>query len=141
MEELTHILITENCSLVLRDTDGSVHKYHGRGVADLYRLLTEEPELLRGAIVADKVVGRGAASLMILGEVAGFHTLLLSENALAFLGKSDVRFSYDRLVPHIINRQGNGICPVESLTSQAHDPREAFVLITDFISHNSNKKT
>ncbi len=141
MEELIHILTAENCSLVLRATDGVVHKCYGRGVADLYRLLTEEPELLRGATVADKVVGRGAASLMILGEVAAFHTLLLSEKALGFLKKSDVKFTFDTLVPHIINRQGNGICPVESLTSQAQDPQEAFELITGFISQNSNKNT
>ena len=32
--------------------------FRERGVADLFRLLHEEPQLLRGAFIADKVIGR-----------------------------------------------------------------------------------
>ena len=45
--------------------------FRERGVADLFRLLREEPQLLRGAFIADKVVGKGAAALMVLGGVEG----------------------------------------------------------------------
>ncbi len=38
--------------------------FRERGVADLFRLQHEEPQLLRGAFIADKVVGKGAAALM-----------------------------------------------------------------------------
>ena len=38
--------------------------FRERGVADLFRLLREEPQLLRGAFIADKVVGKGAAALV-----------------------------------------------------------------------------
>ena len=45
--------------------------FRERGVADLFRLLREEPQLLRGAFIADKVVGKGAAALMVLGGGEG----------------------------------------------------------------------
>ena len=52
--------------------------FRERGVADLFRLLHEEPQLLRGAFIADKVVGKGAAALMVLGGVEGFFAGVVS---------------------------------------------------------------
>lgn len=44
-----------------------IRTFTRRGVADLYDLLVQEPEFLHGASVADKVIGKAAASLMVLG--------------------------------------------------------------------------
>lgn len=52
--------------------------FRERGVADLFRLLHEEPQLLRGAFIADKVVGKGAAALMVLGGVEGLFADVVS---------------------------------------------------------------
>ena len=56
-------LLAEGCSCVIRNGE-TMRSFHERGVSDLWRLLHEEPELLRGAFIADKVVGKGAAALM-----------------------------------------------------------------------------
>ncbi len=140
MKELTDILISEDCSLVMRTATGKIRKFHGRGVEDLYKLLNDEPAALRGAEIADKVVGRGAATLMILGGVAKLYTPVLSEKAAEILAASDVCYSYDKLVPNIINRRGDGICPVEALTSTAGSVKEAYKLITKFITDQRKKK-
>ena len=52
-------------------------QYHRRGVIDLYELLRDAPETLAGATIADKVVGRGAAALMVLGKIKRLHTGVL----------------------------------------------------------------
>ena len=49
------LLFAEKCSCVIRNGD-SMRIFRERGVRDLWRLLHEEPELLDGAFVADKVV-------------------------------------------------------------------------------------
>ena len=67
-EQTVGLLFAEKCSCVVRNGD-EVRIFRERGVKDLYRLLREEPQLLDGAFVADKVVGKGAAALMILGGV------------------------------------------------------------------------
>ena len=72
MGELVSLLHEGGYSLVLQK-DGKIHTFSERGVADLYRLRSENPELLQGAFLADKVVGKGAAALMILGGVAELH--------------------------------------------------------------------
>ena len=74
------LLFAEKCSCVIRNGD-SMRIFRERGVADLFRLQHEEPQLLRGAFIADKVVGKGAAALMVLGGVEGLFADVVSRPA------------------------------------------------------------
>lgn len=131
--DLVQILHSGSHSLVV--SSRGVHTYDGRGISDLYRLLSDGENLLAGASVADKVVGKGAAALMILGGVDELHTDVISEAAIALLDDSDVKVTYDERVPHIINRTGDGYCPVEVLCSECKTAAECLPLITDFITN------
>ena len=64
--------------------------FRERGVADLFRLQHEEPQLLRGAFIADKVVGKGAAALMVLGGVEGLFADVVSRPALELLAGAGI---------------------------------------------------
>ena len=134
MNELIDILDNQNASLVIRDAQGAIHTLHGRGVSDLHNILHNMPQWLNGAMVADKVVGRGAAALMILGGVKQLHTVLISEPAIEFLEKAHVKFSYGKRVPAIVNQAGTGFCPVETLTANCTSPQESLPLIDQFVS-------
>ena len=107
--------------------------FRERGVKDLYRLLREEPQLLDGAFVADKVVGKGAAALMILGGVEELFADVVSRAALDLLAAAGKAVAYTVAVPHIINRAGDGICPVEQLCAEAQTAEECLPLIEGFI--------
>ena len=134
MRQLVDMLKRGDCTLAMRCADGSVHTYNERGVKTLYTLLTTHPELLQGAIVADRVVGRGAAALMIAGGVAQLHALVASESAIALLETSSVVFTSSQCVPAIINRAGTGPCPVEALTADAPTIADAISRIATFLS-------
>lgn len=47
---------------------GKMTTYSKRGVADLYRILVSEPELLLNSYIADKVVGKGACGTYGVGK-------------------------------------------------------------------------
>ena len=81
MNQLVQQLRTGRHTLVVVADGGSVRTFDGRGVADLYRLWSEQPAVLRGASVADKVVGKGAAALMIAGSVREVYAEVVSEAA------------------------------------------------------------
>ena len=49
MEELINLLHTGGYSCVI-DNEGKIRTFTQRGVADLYDLLTREPEFLKGAL-------------------------------------------------------------------------------------------
>lgn len=112
---------------------GKMMTYSRRGVADLYRILVSEPEILLDSYVADKVVGKGAAALMVLGKVSRLHTHIISIPALALLRNAGINVDYDIKVEYIINREGNGRCPVETLCDGTDKPEEMLPLIAGFL--------
>lgn len=137
IEALVGILHTENCSCVIFNA-GIISRYHQKGVKDLFTLLNNEPEKLDGAIIADKVIGKGAAALMILGKVKRVYADVISQPALSLFNNARIEVSYGMCVPNIINRTKTGICPVETLCIKCKTPEECLPLITQFI--NENKK-
>lgn len=135
MNELKQYLDKEGVLGVVRSTAGDIRLFQRRGVIDLYTLLTQEPDFMRGGCMADKVIGRGAALLLVKGGIAEVYARLISSSALEVLRASDVVVTFDKEVEHIINRDGTGICPVEKLTSGISDPDEAFLLIGEFLKN------
>ena len=86
-------LFAERCSCVIRN-GSDMRVFYERGVKDLYRLLKEEPGLLRGAFVADKVVGKAAAALLALGGVEEVFADVISRPAIDLLEKIAVGTGY-----------------------------------------------
>lgn len=132
--ELTAILRHGNHSLAVAMADGTVATFDSRGIADLYRLLDQTPHLLRGTDIADKVVGKGAAALMIAGRVNSVHAIVISTPARRLLETSSVEVTFDCEVPAIRNRRGDGICPVEALCMDCTTADECLPRIKTFIN-------
>ncbi len=140
MEQLREILHSGNHTLVVRSASGEIRTFDRRGVADLYELLTAHADFLHGAEVADKVVGRAAASLMLLGGVRRLHTDVISSLALTLFADAAVEVEFDTEVPHIINRAGDGWCPLETRCKDCRTPDECFGQIESFMNEiNKNK--
>lgn len=122
MKQLIDILHNEGLTLVIKSADGNLHRFTQRGVKDLVSLVSECPEVLQGAIIADKAVGKAAAACMVVGGVRQVHADVMSEPALAMLQNHSVDAQYGQLVDHIINRTGTDWCPMERLSRDEDDP-------------------
>lgn len=131
-QQLIDRLHAEGCSCVIYNNDHT-HLFHKRGVQDLHQLLRTSPDTLRGAMIADKVVGKGAAVLMTAGGVRWVYADVISQSALEFLLTHNIEAEYGRVVPNIINRAGTDICPVEKLCMQCESIEDALTLIDEFI--------
>ena len=132
MNELIDILHNEGLTLVVRSKNGEIHRFTQRGVKDLLTLVTEQPEVLKDALVADKAVGKAAASCMIVGGVKQVHADVMSEPALKLLQVHNVKAEYTTLVHHIINRTGDDWCPMERLSHDESDPATIIKKIQNF---------
>lgn len=95
----------------------------GRGITPLLKLYDEGE--LKGCIVVDKIVGKAAAMLLAVGGVSACHALTVSESALAFLKQKGIPIAYECCVPHIINRKGDGLCPMEQAVLELTDEKKA----------------
>lgn len=103
---------------------GRIYKSSLRGITALMQLIKNN--MLNGAYVADKVVGKSAALLFILGGVRQLYAETISEPALKVLEQNGVALTYGKTVPNILNRQGDGICPMEKKVLNIDDPQKAF---------------
>lgn len=131
MNDLTNLLHCGNHSLVV--ANGEVCTFNGRGIADLYDIWSNDPGFLDGASIADKVMGKGAAALVILGHTAELYADIISESALELLRKSPVKVYFGQIVIHIVNRAGDGICPIEILCRNCNTAEECLPLIIEFM--------
>jgi len=109
--------------------DDEVYSSQKKGIAPIMEILWENPEILRGAAVADKVIGKAAALLLIKGRVATLYAKVISKHAYAVLMNSAVQISYDNQVAFIINRNNTGMCPMEEAVLGIDDADAAYELL------------
>ena len=105
--------------------DGKLHAGRGRGVMPLLDFSDRTPELLRGATVVDKVIGRAAAALLIAGGARAVFGETMSADAREFLEKHGVAAGYGKLVPRILNFDRSDLCPLEKSVAGIDDPAAA----------------
>ena len=112
-------------------TDGeAVYTSTERGVKPLVRFL-EAGQIPAGFSAADKVVGRATAYLYVHLKVKEVYSQVISQPAVNVLRENGIGVCYDKLVPNIINRKGDGICPFEAAVMEIHDPEQAYAAIRD----------
>ena len=122
MEQILHhgqsIALIKNHNVIFTD--------RSRGVMPLLKLLDKQPELLRDALVVDKIIGKAAAMLLTLGGGKEIHTYMLSQNGRAFLERHHIPVTAQCDIDMIQNRQKDGICPFEKSVLDTEDLEEAY---------------
>ncbi len=108
--------------------DETLYTSEKRGVVPVLEKLEQNIDI-RGFSAADKVVGKAAAMLFYLAGISFLHTEVLSIPAKEFLEKSNIVFSYDILTDKIINRSGDGLCPMETAVMDIDSAEEGFKAI------------
>lgn len=132
MENIIERLHREGYSCVVANND-EVRTFSRRGVADLYGLLMTDAGFLRGASIADKVVGKAAATLMILGGVSKLYTDIISAPALTLLRDAGLGVEFLQMVPFIKNRDGSGWCPLEMECLRLDEVENIYPVIERFM--------
>lgn len=135
IEDLIHLLHEGNHSLVV--ANGEVCTFDGRGVSDLYNLFKEVPGFLRGASLADKIVGKAAATLMVLGGIREVYADIICLSAIDLLRSNRIQLNYGIVVPNITNRTRTGLCPLEIRCQDYLTPQDCLIQIEEFITLQS----
>lgn len=128
LKKIRTILGAGEYSCVAVSASENVFTSRLRGVRPLLNWL-DEGEDLSGAVVADRVVGNGAAFLYVLLGVSRVHAGVMSRAAQATLESHGIKASADELVDRILNRTQDGFCPIESAVMGIDDPEEALAAI------------
>jgi len=128
--ERAKVLLSDSGASFVAVKEGEEHISNDKGIAPILKILQETPDFLKGAFVADKVIGKAAALLLRYAGVERLYTRTLSQLAVQVLDDSFMTYEYDQLVPNIINRTGDGMCPMEQKVLNISDPVEAYKLLS-----------
>ena len=113
-------LVRGGKSVVIAREGRIVAQEDGHGVAPLLRLLSARE--LRGALVYDKVIGRAAAAICIVGAAKEVHAEVMGEDARSMLTKHGIVASSEVMAKQILNRDRSGSCPLEATVSVLDEP-------------------
>ena len=112
----TDIMENESCGPYLIITNRTLDRawcYSEHGIIRLWQAATNSAHILKDADVEDSIVGKAAALLMVYGGVKSVKAGVLSESGKDVLDYYNIPCEYQTLVPYIVNRKGDGVCPME----------------------------
>jgi len=107
---------------IVIEGDTITYKEKGRGVKPILTLCKRG--VLNNVCVVDKVVGKAAAMVMTYAGVKMCYAITISKHALKWFEDYGVIVKYDNLVEYIVNRRGDGMCPMECATKELEDDRD-----------------
>ena len=125
------ILETQELSLVVVKSGATIFTSKASGVLGLVNAIISCGSTMRGASVADRVIGRAAALLCVYSGVLEVYAALASEPGRHVLEKHKIPIEYHDIVPNILDRNRVGMCPFEKLTEKIESPEEAFLSIVE----------
>lgn len=134
-ERLKALLAEENLTCVLSDGNRLI-KSRERGVKPLIGFI-ESGKSFKGFTAADKVVGKAAALLYALMGVSSLYASVISEGALTVCKSFGISVEYGALAQNIINRRGDGFCPMEQAVADISDPQTAFNAVKEKLKNLS----
>jgi len=121
-------------SCVIIKNDLIVHTANGQGIAPLISIYENKPEVLKGAFVVDKIIGKAAAMMIVLGSAKRAYGEIMSAAGHDYLVAHGCRADYGERIDVVTNRSGDGICPLENSVLDTDDPEAGYRLLKETIS-------
>lgn len=121
LEELKEILHEKNASLVVCYSNGEIKEYYQDRIIDIKNILQADANSLQGAVIADKVIGKVAGSILTVAGVKEIYADVISSLAIPILEANNVKYEYETKVDYIRNKDNTGMCPMEHRYQNEND--------------------
>lgn len=99
-----------------------------RGVKPLLDFLASGKDFA-GFSAADKTVGAGAAHIYVLLGVKNVWARVISVHGREILEENGIEACFEEEVPYIVNRTGDGMCPIEKCVGDTKNSTDALCKI------------
>lgn len=101
-------------SLVVLYANGEWKAYYQNRITDIKEILQHDKMALQGAVIADKVIGKVAGSILAVAGVKEIYADVMSQYAIPVLEENGIQYEYKNLVDYIQNNDKTGMCPMEN---------------------------
>lgn len=133
LAEARKMILDETATCILMRDGKIIHTGSGRGVKPLLAAYEQKPGLLQGAVLADKIIGKAAAMIAVLGGVRQVFALTMSTAARDYLSAHGIPSCCDHEVEMIYNRTGDGLCPLEQSVLELSEPEAGYRALKETI--------
>ncbi len=127
-----HALHADSLAFVIAKDGALLRTGTDEGIGELIEVIDALGEAVHGACLADKVVGKAVAMIARVAKMREVYAVFASEAARDTFARENIPLEYDRLVPQILDKRGDGPCPMEQLTLPIDDPHQAMIALRDF---------
>ncbi len=127
------------CVMMKEDSLG-VYTSKDHGIKPILAPLNEDSTFFEEGWVADQVIGKSAAMLLVKGGVCGIYGEVMSKAAVEFLERTDIEFTYGSLVEFIENRTKDDMCPLEKTVLAIYDVDVAHQALNQKVNELMGKK-
>lgn len=114
LEKVKERLYDTNASLVVLYANGEIKEYYQNRIKDIKEILQNDEQALKGASIADKVIGKVASSILTVAGVKEIYADVMSQYAIPILEENNIQYSYKNLVEYVQNNDKTGMCPMEN---------------------------
>ncbi|MBO7362245.1 MAG: DUF1893 domain-containing protein [Lachnospiraceae bacterium] len=111
----------------------------GKGISPMMKFIAADRDL-RGYCAADLIVGKAAAMLFVKAGIAEVYGETMSEAGAEYLKSHGIPYSFGTFTDRIVNRKGDGICPMEQTVADISDPEEGYQALKQKILELSANK-
>ncbi|WMI80751.1 DUF1893 domain-containing protein [Anaerotignum sp. MB30-C6] len=139
-EQARAALAGEGVTFAAVSTQGELRTSTQKGIAPIMEILKSEAQFLEGAYVADKVIGKAAALLLVKGKISHLYAGVMSAHAAEALKENNIPFEYGKSVPYIINRRKDGMCPMEATVLEETNVEEAYLKLQNKLAELRGSK-
>ncbi|MDP6641294.1 MAG: DUF1893 domain-containing protein [Nitrososphaerales archaeon] len=122
-----------NLSMVFVRKGKIIFESNTNGLSPFIQSINKHFQDIKESTLADKVVGKAAALLVIYAKINSVFASILSLEAAKILEHNRIPYKYDKMVDRIVNRQGTDLCPFEKKVLATSNPTEAFQCIEEMI--------
>jgi hypothetical protein len=126
----------ETCIIMCKDQIVFTSKEKGvKPMMDYYEEHGRSDEHL---LVIDRIMGKGA---VILADLIGANQIItpkISEVAVDYAHKVEIEVFCEKIVPYIINRTGDGRCPIESAVIDVDETKQGYQMILQTLASLRN---
>jgi hypothetical protein len=119
-------LSQENLSLVIAKEGRVLFETQARGISGLLDAIKKIGKNIRASSVADRIVGRAAALLLIYSGVVAVFAVTVSNSGIEVLKDHSITHEFEKQVPYILNCERADVCPFEKLVAKVSDPKDAY---------------
>lgn len=128
-EAAAELVDKKACELAIFMNGSVVYTARGSGIAPLMEVFDTSPQFLPDAAVADKIIGKAAAMILYHAGAAAVYGAVMSEAGRNYLDERGIKVACKALTLRILNRNGDGLCPVEQAVLDVEDAAEGIVQI------------